>query len=713
MDGGQRGEEHAPHFGEEGPNPGLLARPPRSRMRHWGLAGGGIQGGLILIYEQPDLENMRARTIAIMESNKTTSSFSIFLMALLPVLLVSSLAILSDATSLINFAKRATISSHENLGKPMFLNTRFNTINRRHILSCPDPNPFLAMSLDNAGTLADIQEVTLTVSGVLAPSDTDWIGVFSAASNNYSDCPANKALYLETGDTASLPLLCDYPIKSKFLSDDPSYLSCSTLTCSASLTFRLINIRTPITFVFYTGGFDTPCILLTSDPIQFANPSSPLYGHLSSIDSTGTTMRLTWVSGDSQPQLIQYGGGQTATSAVSSFSSTDMCASVPAPAPDFGWHDPGFIHSAIMTGLSPSTTYTYNYGSDSVGWSGVRSLITPPAAGGNSLNWIMYGDMGKADRDTSIVHYIQPGSLGVIDAVTQEINAGNANLILHIGDISYATGFLAEWDFFLEMIGPVASKVPYMTAIGNHERDFPGSGSYYVTTDSGGECGVAYETYFQMPASSFDKPWYSISLGPVHITVLSTEHDWTVGSEQYNWLNNDLAGVDRSQTPWLVVAGHRPQYASTTNDIISEVLPPVDPDFVAAIEPLLFQHQVDLALWGHVHFYERTCAVYQAQCYAFPTKDSSGIDTYSSTPYTAPVHAVIGMAGFKLDGFDQNPSNWSLVRLSDFGYILLEADIQRLFVQYNWTVPAIEAAQIRHQYQLADQYSLANMYKSA
>jgi len=35
---------------------------------------------------------------------------------------------------------------------------------------------------------------------------------------------------------------------------------------------------------------------------------------------------------------------------------------VPSPAKDFGWHDPGFIHSALMTGLKPSSTYSYRYG---------------------------------------------------------------------------------------------------------------------------------------------------------------------------------------------------------------------------------------------------------------------------------------------------------------------------------------------------------------
>jgi len=37
-------------------------------------------------------------------------------------------------------------------------------------------------------------------------------------------------------------------------------------------------------------------------------------------------------------------------------------AVLPSPAKDFGWHDPGYIHSAVMTGLQPSQSYTYRYG---------------------------------------------------------------------------------------------------------------------------------------------------------------------------------------------------------------------------------------------------------------------------------------------------------------------------------------------------------------
>ena len=94
-------------------------------------------------------------------------------------------------------------------------------------------------------------------------------------------------------------------LQAQYVGSDPDYIKCTKKecqkyedngkcvvnTCSASLRFHVINIRTDIEFVFFAGGFDTPCILTRSNPVNFANPKQPLYGHLSSIDSTGTSVR--------------------------------------------------------------------------------------------------------------------------------------------------------------------------------------------------------------------------------------------------------------------------------------------------------------------------------------------------------------------------------------------------------------------------------------
>ncbi|KAB1224918.1 putative inactive purple acid phosphatase 27 [Morella rubra] len=428
----------------------------------------------------------------------------------------------------------------------------FRVVNRRKLLTCPDPNPYLRITVSPNTPMSDVEYLTVTVSGVLIPDSSDWVAMISPSSENVTDCPSSEAYYLQTGDTSSLPLLCQYPVKAQYVSNDPNYLSCKNKQC------QVVNIRTDIEFVFFTGGFDIPCILTRSSPLTFANPNMPLNGHLSSIDSSGASMRLTWVSGNGAPQQVQYGNGMSQTSVVSTFTQADMCTNsdLPSPAADFGWHDPGFIHSAIMKGLQPSSTFFYRY--------------------------------GRAFQNFYIVN--EPGSISVINAVTDQVNSVNVDSIFHIGDISYATGFLVEWDFFLSLIKPVASKVSYMTAIGNHER-------------------------------------------------------------------------------------HRPMYTSS-NPVTS-----VDPLFVVAVEPLLLQYKVDLALFGHVHNYERTCAVYQGQCLAVPTKDANGVDTYNNTNYSAPVQAIIGMAGFTLDNFT-NTNSWSLVRISEFGYVRVNVTATELYWEF-------------------------------
>ena len=53
---------------------------------------------------------------------------------------------------------------------------------------------------------------------------------------------------------------------------------------------------------------------------------------------------------------------------------------------------------------------------------------------------------------------------------------------------------------------------------------------------------------------------YSFDVGNMHVVMMLTELPCGAGSAQYEWLQADLATVNRSLTPWLVVTGHRPMY---------------------------------------------------------------------------------------------------------------------------------------------------------
>ena len=44
--------------------------------------------------------------------------------------------------------------------------------------------------------------------------------------------------------------------------------------------------------------------------------------------------------------------------------------------------------------------------------------------------------------------------------------ADGADMVLHVGDISYANGDGAVWDSFMAAIEPASKHVPYMVAVG-------------------------------------------------------------------------------------------------------------------------------------------------------------------------------------------------------------------------------------------------------
>jgi predicted phosphodiesterase len=137
--------------------------------------------------------------------------------------------------------------------------------------------------------------------------------------------------------------------------------------------------------------------------------------------------------------------------------------------------------------------------------------------------------------------------------------------------------------------------------------------------------------------------YYSFEFGLVHTIVLSTYQPICGGglpcaiynpglnvgpsgsSDQYIWLAGDLASVNRTKTPWLVVIFHNPWYTTwggfKTEDCTRQ-----------AMEPLFKQYEVDLVYNGHIHAYERSNPVFNY--YTDPAEESC--DT---------VHIVVGDAG--------------------------------------------------------------------
>ena len=151
-------------------------------------------------------------------------------------------------------------------------------------------------------------------------------------------------------------------------------------------------------------------------------------------------------------------------------------------------------------------------------------------------------------------------------------------------------GYLALWERFMSQIAPMAARLPYMTSQGNHERDWGNSvirnatlqvtdtggrgPTPYATdlkyggTPSGGECGVPMQARFRMPTPggvSQDDGWYSFDQGSVHFVVINTEMHCGPRTRQLVWIEEDLSGVNRNITPWVVLMGHRQMYGDSYN----------------------------------------------------------------------------------------------------------------------------------------------------
>lgn len=119
--------------------------------------------------------------------------------------------------------------------------------------------------------------------------------------------------------------------------------------------------------------------------------------------------------------------------------------------------------------------------------------------------------------------------------------------------------------------------------------------------------------------------------------MMSTEHNFSIGSEQYRWIEDDLqmAAESRNKTPWLVLVGHRPLYCSS-NSVVKRRCTEEAPLYRSWLEPLLHRYKVDIYMCGHNHQYERSYPVYQGN---LTSKD------YSNPQAT--VYIVNGAAGNK------------------------------------------------------------------
>jgi len=309
---------------------------------------------------------------------------------------------------------------------------------------------------------------------------------------------------------------------------------------------------------------------------------------------------------------------------------------------------------------------------------------------------VLYADLGVGSSDnsydTTVWREQCPPAINTTNSVADLVLRGEVDAVYHSGDISYANGYLSGWDFFLDMVSPITGRVPYLTTVGNHESDWPNTASIPgYGSASGGECSVCALTLVPMPApATVNQPWWSYDIGIIHFVGISTEHNFSIGSPQYRWLEKDLSLTNRNITPWIVFSGHRPMYVDSedccalgTTEVCSAAGLPCTPGYdvevmdelKASVEPLLYKYRVNLAFAGHFHNVQRQSAVYQNTLVqtAVETTDDEGNELFVHHNPNATVHMVVGSAGNGPVDSSHNYT-WSAKYWNNvFGYAVLTA----------------------------------------
>jgi hypothetical protein len=507
--------------------------------------------------------------------------------------------------------------------------------------------------------------ITLTANITSLQTNVAYVSV---AFRGASVTPGDAIAFVQNASTTNFAASPPQKFQWVVTSNDSAALT----TGFGNVTFRTLNTRQPFRFIYVTdiGSWSTGnfTVLATTPAIPVANPDSPFQVRMSLTNVTGQ-MVISWTTASRTANpIVQYGTtsgaySSNATAVFDNYTRSDMCGAI---ANASGWSDPGIFNNALLKNLTANTRYYSVVGDPAIGVSQEFSFKTPPLPGSDDpVSFFAIADLGFCESDNSLlweasypndITHTAPTSLAALKTQFNNILNGNwlsfcagkmvvkamladsfpASLLIHNGDLSYAQGFEYGWEVYQDMMAPLIANMPYMVVEGNHERDFPGTGDRYGSAkDSGGECGVVAAKRFPMPYQGSQKHWYAFGYGPIYFIQFSTEVDFATGSDQFNFIYNELSTVNRTIYPWLVVGFHRPYFepsvygTTITGDVDNQR------DLQDAFDDLFVQYGVDMTLFGHTHWYSRSCPLYKRNCVE---PDANGTNL-------APVHVNIGNAG--------------------------------------------------------------------
>lgn len=169
--------------------------------------------------------------------------------------------------------------------------------------------------------------------------------------------------------------------------------------------------------------------------------------------------------------------------------------------------------------------------------------------------------------------------------IAQKVWEDRPHFIVHAGDLVDIGTKKTDWTEHFFPNGHIAmSRFPMYTVLGNHEQD-----------------AQLYYDYMVNPAPEY---YYTFTYGNAQFFMIDTNRDVHEGSEQYDWLEWELA---KSTAPWKFVIHHHPPYSSEADDHGDTFIGASTYQTQARdLTPLYDAYGVDFCLFGHTHVYERT-----------------------------------------------------------------------------------------------------------
>lgn len=336
-------------------------------------------------------------------------------------------------------------------------------------------------------TLISNDEIVKVSFSSSNPSASDWIGAYSPS---------------EADITRTAPVLYGCCTGSCTGSPKNSYLTSNT----GSLSFNMTNLRSGIKFYYFTNGTEAPAVVASSNQIvTFLDVNEPLRNRV--VPSGNPNIYyLYWSTANATTPFMKWGLSSghyefQSNGSRSFIERSEFCA---APANSTGYRSLGTINNASFIGIDEMNLYNqdifYIFGDSLLNLtSSEKKFHIPPKSGSQPPNRptsvALMADLGVGVTDSSIGTEVFdtpcPPAINTTMSITQRLINGELDGIILTGDISYANGYMTTWDFFLDMVSPMAGGCLFFTTMGNHESDSSNSDAFYPGNSSGGECTVA------------------------------------------------------------------------------------------------------------------------------------------------------------------------------------------------------------------------------